>query len=145
MGGWAGGQSASAAQVDASIRYSYTQGFAPIHDIPPERPLTEQDWIRSGLALERNEVGLSRLSSWREYYQLRNLPPSSPIALLCTFPLTIYHAIEQFGQVPVAVAKMLQRSLRIHVVGAEKEINFLDLFQEVGFLLPEDLKVSAQT
>jgi hypothetical protein len=118
--------------------------LAPIPDIPPERRVTEEDWIRSGLVPERNEVGLSRLSSWRDYYQLRNLSPSSPIALLCTFPLTIYHAIEQFGHVPVAVARMLQRPLRIHVVGAEKEINFLDLFQEVGFLLPEDLQVSTK-
>jgi hypothetical protein len=36
---------------------------------------------------------------------------------------------------------MLNRSLRIHVVGVEKEMNFLDLFQEVGYLLPEDFMV----
>jgi len=38
---------------------------------------------------------------------------------------------------------MLKRPLRIHIVGVEKEANFLDLFQEVGFLLQEDFPVSA--
>jgi hypothetical protein len=46
------------------------------------------------------------------------------------------------GAVPITVAKMLNRQLRIHVVGIEKELNFLDLFKELAFLLPEDLKVS---
>jgi hypothetical protein len=55
--------------------------------------------------------------------------------------MTIYHAIVEYGEVPVTVAQMLKRPLRIHVVGAEKEINFLDLFSEVGYLLPEHLKV----
>ena len=55
--------------------------------------------------------------------------------------MTIYHAIERFGEVPVTVARMLKRPLRIHVVGAEKEMNFLDLFKEVSFLLPEDIEV----
>ena len=73
--------------------------------------------------------------------RLRDIPNSSPIPLLCTFPLTIYYAIERYGEVPVTVARMLKRPLRIHVVGAEKEMNFLDLFKEVGYLLPEDLQV----
>ena len=63
------------------------------------------------------------------------------MCLLLTFPLTIYHAIEKYGEVPVTVAKMLDRPLRIHVVGAEKEINFLDMFKEIIFLLPEDIQV----
>ncbi len=142
QGGWAGGQSSSASAVDARIRQSYAQGFSPILDIPPERRITNEDLLRSGLQHKRNGVGLLRLSSWNEYYKLRNLSPSSPVALLCTFPLTIYYAIEQFGSVPVTVARMLKRPLRIHVVGAEKEMNFLDLFQELAYLLPEDLQVS---
>jgi hypothetical protein len=36
---------------------------------------------------------------------------------------------------------MLKRPLRLHVVGIEKEMNFLDLFREVGYLLPSDLSV----
>lgn len=144
MGGWSGGKSASASQVDASVRQSYAEGFAPIVDIPPERRVTEEDLVRSGQQNKKNAVGLLAISSWKEYYRLRNIPASSPVCLLCTFPLTIYRAIEQFGEVPVTVSRMLKRPLRIHVVGAEKEMNFLDLFKELVFLLPEDLAVSSR-
>ena len=142
LGGWAGGESSSASQVDAAKRQSYAQGFAPIIDVPPERRIHDEDLGRAQLQGKRNSVGLIHLSSWKDYYNLRNIPPSSPVCLICTFPLTIYYAIEQFGDVPVTVARMLGRPLRIHVVGSEKELNFLDLFQELTFLLPEYLKVS---
>ena len=141
FGGWSGGKSYSASKVDATIRQSYSQGFAPIVDFPPERRITQDDIERSGMQSKRNAVGLLALSSWKEYYTVRNIPPTSPVCLLCTFPLTIYRAIEQYGDVPVTVARMLNRPLRIHVVGAEKEMNFLDLFKELTFLLPEDMKV----
>jgi hypothetical protein len=146
MDGWAGGESQSATTVDASIRRSYAQGFAPIPitAIPPERRVTREDLERAALD-ETNSVGLTILKSWKDYYSLRGIPSTSPVALLCTFPLTIYQAIVQYGEVPSTVAQMLKRPLRIHVVGAEKEMNFLDLFQEVGFLLPEDFQVRCQS
>lgn len=139
--GWAGGQSASARQVDPTVRQSYEEGFAPLalDQIPKQRP-TKQDYQEARLH-KKNVVGLWKLDSWQDYYKLRDIPPSSPVALLCTFPLTVYRAIEQYGEVPATVAQMLKRPLRIHVVGAEKEMNFLDLFQEVGYLLPENLQV----
>ncbi|MGK3754635.1 MAG: hypothetical protein ACI8RD_006944 [Bacillariaceae sp.] len=141
--GWAGGDSSSARQVDITTRKSYLQGFAPIPSdyLPPTQRVCDRDYERAGLLMKKNAVGLRRLLSWEDYYRLRDIPPQSPVALLCTFPLTIYHAIVEYGEVPVTVARMLRRPLRIHVVGTEKELNFLDLFKEVGFLLPEDLKV----
>uniref|UniRef100_A0A7S4AIQ1 Mitochondrial splicing suppressor 51-like C-terminal domain-containing protein n=1 Tax=Pseudo-nitzschia australis TaxID=44445 RepID=A0A7S4AIQ1_9STRA len=144
--GWAGGDSVSARQVDITLRSSFEQGFAPIpsDQLPPSQRVCDRDYERAGLLKKennKNAVGLWRLSSWEDYYRLRNIPPQSPVALLCTFPLTIYHAIVEYGEVPVTVARMLRRPLRIHVVGTEKELNFLDLFQELGFLLPEDLKI----
>jgi hypothetical protein len=140
--GWAGGHSASAKQVNPTIRQSYEEGFAPIptDQIPRQQRLMDQDFIRAGIE-EKNAVGLWMLKSWQDYYQLREIPSTSPVALLCTYPLTIYHAIVQYGEVPVTVARMLTRPLRLHVVGVEKEMNFMDLFQEVGYLLPEDLQV----
>ena len=142
--GWAGGDSSSARQVDITTRKSYLQGFAPIPSeyLPPMQRVCDQDYERL-LSKDKNTnaVGLRRLLSWEDYYRLRDIPPQSPVALLCTFPLTIYHAIVEYGEVPVTVARMLRRPLRIHIVGTEKELNFLDLFKEVGFLLPEDLKV----
>jgi hypothetical protein len=135
--GWAGGQSASARLVDPSIRRSYEDGFAPVVQIPPqERP---SGYDTAGLAL--TEIGFLKISTWKEYYQLRQIPLSSPVALLLTFPLTLYHAVATFGHVPVTVARMLKRPLRLHLVGVEKELNFLDLFREFGYLLPLDLEV----
>lgn len=135
--GWAGGQSQSAKTVDPSIRRTYAEGFAPLTDTPPQRRPTEEETAEFGT----NELGLVQLSTWKDYYKLRSIPLSSPAALLLTFPLTIYHALATFGEVPITVARMLSRPLRIHLVGIEKELNFLDIFQELGYLLPEDMKV----
>jgi hypothetical protein len=143
--GWKGGTSESAKTVDVSIRKSYAEGFAPLIEIPPQRPIEEADLQRANthlsLPIGRNSVGLLNLASWEQYYRLRDIPPTSPVALLCTFPLTIYYAIAQCGEVPCTVAQMLKRPLRVHIVGVEKEANFLDLFQEVGYLLPQDFSV----
>ena len=143
--GWAGGKSKSAKTVDISVRKSYSQGFSPLTDIPAERPVDMDDVEDANKNLStpilRNALGFLHLASWEHYYKLRGISPSSPVALLCTFPLTVYYAIESHGQVPCTVARMLKRPLRIHIVGVEKEANFLDLFREVGFLLPADFAV----
>ena len=36
---------------------------------------------------------------------------------------------------------MLERPLKIHLVGVEKELNFVDLFKQLAFLLPEKVCV----
>ena len=138
--GWAAGLSGSAQRVDASIRRSYSQGF--ILDaslIPPERHITDEDCVAAKIA--RDVRGLPILDSWSDYYNLRGIPLTSPVALLCTFPLTIFYALQKWGEVPITVAKMLGRKLRIHAVGIEKEMNFLDLFSELAYLLPQDLEI----
>ena len=140
--GWAGGDSASAITVDIHTRRSYQHGFAPVTECPPERHLTDMERNKSKLIC--NSCGILKVPSWKEYYQLRGIPFSSPIALLLTFPLTIYYSIVEYGEVPITVARMLKRPLRIHVVGIEKELNFIDLFKEIGFLLPEDTKVCVE-
>lgn len=138
MGGWSGGSSDSAQTVDATMRKSYAEGFHPvILGIPKEEPLS---WA-SVESKNKNEIGLLRLHSWKDYYRLRGIPDSSIVALLLTFPLTLYYSIVEYGQVPCTVARMLERPLRIHIVGAEKELNFLDIFREVIFLLPPDLSL----
>ena len=136
--GWSGGQSVSAKMVDPSVRRSYKVGFAPVANFPPQRRPTVDE--TAGFPV--NEIGLTQISSWKDYYRLRDIPLSSPVAILLTFPLTVYHAIATFGHVPVTVARMLKRPMRLHLVGVEKELNFLDIFQEVGYLLPNDFEVS---
>lgn len=101
--GWGGGESHSAKRVDASLRQSYAEGFHPIQDIPPERPISEEDV--QGADLTRNSLGFVNLTSWRDYYLLRGIPNTRPVALLSTFPLTVYYAILKYGEVPVTVAR----------------------------------------
>jgi len=137
--GWAGGNSFSAKTVEIRTRLSFQDGFNPIREIPPERRVTDTEINK--FELPRNSCGLLTLPSWKEYYELRGIPLSSPCALLLSFPLTIYHAIVEYGEVPVMVARILKRVIRVHVVGIEKELNFIDLFKEIGLLLPEDTKV----
>lgn len=144
MDGWKGGESESAKSIQLSTlqrRLSFVEGFHPVTGLPLERPVLAADITECDMQENRNEVGFLRLSSWDEYYRLRKIPSGSPVALLLTFPLTLYYAIVQYGEVPCTVAQMLNRPLRIHIVGVEKEINFLDLFKEVSFLLPEDFRV----
>jgi zinc finger MYND domain-containing protein 15 len=137
LGGWKGGTSTSAATVDVSQRRSFPEGFYPLTDIPSEVPLSNEE--RSHLP--QNALGFARLLSWTDYYALRRLSIDSPAALLLTFPLTMYYAIAEYGEVPCTVARLLGRPLRIHLVGVEKELNFLDLFKEVSFLLPTDFSI----
>lgn len=140
--GWSGGQSSSAKGINFMNRLSYSQGFAiDGRLLPPERPVNEDDVSRAGVTHE-SQCNLLDLNSWEEYYKVRDIPLESPVALLLTFPLTIYYALLKYGAVPITVARMLSRPIRIHVVGIEKELNFLDMFKELAFLLPRDLPVS---
>ncbi len=142
ISGWCGGHSDSAKKVDFMKRMSYEDGFA-LESIllPPERHVTKEDCKVANVSRE-SHCNLLNLNSWQEYYKLRRIPLQSPAALLLTFPLTMHYALLKHGAVPITVAKMLNRQLRIHVVGIEKELNFIDLFKELAFLLPEDMKVS---
>ncbi len=139
MDGWAGGSSESAQAVDVTKRKTYEEGFYPVTiGLPKEECLNDSIFTEWG---NRNEIGFLRLHSWQDYYRLREIPESSIVALLMTFPLTLYHLIVEYGQVPCTVARMLDRPLRVHIVGAEKELNFLDIFREVVFLLPQNVSL----
>lgn len=139
--GWEGGLGGTARNVELS-RKTFLEGFCledPL-SIPPSQHIEESEDYQ-----ERDERGLLILKSWDDYYRVRRIPLSSPVALLLTFPLTIYHSIQKYGEVPLTVANMLDRPMRLHVVGIEKELNFLDMFCEVGFILPRNIKVSYES
>ena len=137
FGGWNGGESQSAQIINVERRLTFKEGFHPIPDHPAEKPLSPEERAM----LPTNSLGFARLTSWEEYYKLRKIPLESPVALLLTFPLTVYHAIVEYGEVPCTVARLLDRALRLHLVGAEKELNFIDLFKEICFLLPQDFSI----
>jgi hypothetical protein len=141
--GWLSGMGKTSRFVDVSKRMSYQEGFVNIGpNLLPKEVNVNYSVAASISAVKANEQGLLSLNSWEDYYKVREIPLSSPVALLMTFPLTIYYAIQKYGEVPITVSRMLRRPLRVHVVGVEKELNFLDLFSEVGYLLPPDFSVS---
>lgn len=139
--GWKGGQSKSAERIDITQRLSYIHGFGlDASLIPQECQVTDEDCERSRVVRDPDSK-IIKLQSWEQYYKLRSIPIESHVALLMTFPLTIHYAFSEFGEVPITVSRMLNRPMRVHVIGVEKELNFLDLFKEVGYLLPLDLKI----
>ena len=130
FGAWLG---ESARSVDSEQRLTYSEGFAPIVDIPLEQDiqvdtLKAKNWD--------DELGLRRVGGWSEYYELRGIPLSSPVTLLLTFPLALYYATVEYAMVSCKVARIMDRPLRVDVVGVEKELLFLPLFQETRSCYP---------
>ncbi|KAL3676772.1 hypothetical protein R1sor_026720 [Riccia sorocarpa] len=91
---------------------------------PPDAPLLDYDKASSQLLL----------SGWGEYYHLRGLPLSSPVAAVLSFPLTLYSIVTS---ICVSTKNMLAkgREVTIHYLGPEGELDWLPAFTEIGHLL----------
>lgn len=74
------------------------------------------------------------LSGWAEYYNLRELPMSSPVAALLSFPLSLYHIVTSLS---VATKNHLTkgREVVVHYLGPEGELDWVPAFSELGHLL----------
>ncbi|KAM6175891.1 zinc finger MYND domain-containing protein 15 [Erethizon dorsatum] len=75
--------------------------------------------------------------SWQEYYMWRGLSLDSPMAVLLTYPLTVYYVITHL--VPQSFPELNiqnKQSLKIHVVEAGKEFDLVMVFWELLVLLP---------
>ncbi|XP_074839017.1 zinc finger MYND domain-containing protein 15 [Carettochelys insculpta] len=76
-------------------------------------------------------------SSWQEYYAWRGLPLSSPLAVLLTYPLSVYYIVTQLAPRHFPELKLLNKpSLKIHILEAGKEAEMAPLFWELSVLLP---------
>ena len=74
-----------------------------------------------------------RLSSWGEWYAWRQLPPDSPLALLLSWPLTVWSVLDRLG---LALPASPPRRVVVHYLGPEKEVMMLPLWAELARLLP---------
>ncbi|KIJ45180.1 hypothetical protein M422DRAFT_207452 [Sphaerobolus stellatus SS14] len=80
--------------------------------------------------------------NWKSYYEWRGLPLSSPAALLLHWPLTVYSLLKQLKLVPKLPTDLSdsvatsRRSLLIHYLGVEEELDYLPVFSELAFLFP---------
>lgn len=94
----------------------------------------EFDWALSdelvGLVgdLEKKEFS-EHAESWSDYYEMCNIPASSPVARFMTYPMTLYHCIRSYCEP--------REKFLIHIAGAETEIEIASLFQELLFFYPD--------
>ncbi|XP_030718062.1 zinc finger MYND domain-containing protein 15 isoform X2 [Globicephala melas] len=75
--------------------------------------------------------------SWQDYYTWRGLSLDSPMAVLLTYPLTVYYVITHL--VPQSFPELNiqnKQSLKIHVMEAGKEFDLIMVFWELLVLLP---------
>ncbi|KAG5634363.1 hypothetical protein H0H81_002242 [Sphagnurus paluster] len=72
---------------------------------------------------------------WSQYYAWRGLPMESPAVLLLHWPLSVYRMLHVLGftQVPPSGTR---RRLTVHLLGLDRELDFLPVFGELALLLP---------
>ncbi|TDL19724.1 hypothetical protein BD410DRAFT_751899 [Rickenella mellea] len=74
--------------------------------------------------------------NWTSYYGWRGLPLKSPAALLLHWPLTVYRLLYLLGFASPQATADKRRTIVIHYVGAEIELNFLPIFGELTLFFP---------
>lgn len=74
------------------------------------------------------------LSNWSEYYNIRYLPLSSPVADILSHPLTTYYILTALS---ISSKNLLQKGKEVilHYLGPEGELDWMPAFAEIGHLL----------
>lgn len=74
------------------------------------------------------------LSGWSEYYNLRSLPMSSPVADILSHPVTIYYILTALN---ISSKNLLLKGKEVilHYLGPEGELDWMPAFAEIGHLL----------
>ncbi|XP_074650829.1 zinc finger MYND domain-containing protein 15-like [Tubulanus polymorphus] len=96
------------------------------------------EWVlpSESVALESpiGDTSDAPLENWASYYKFIGLRLNSPISILLSFPLTLYYimtSLHRFQDCESVFGKAV-----VHVVGAEKEVDILPVFTQLGMLLP---------
>jgi hypothetical protein len=122
-------------------RSVYTWGFLLLEDQHireragwklPDNQIPWLDFALSGSSPPRNPPSFEH--TWAEYYKWRGLPIQSPAALLLHWPLTVYKLLHSLGLVPTQPPTE-RRRLTVHLLGIEKELDFLPVFVSLCFYL----------
>ncbi|KAJ4838685.1 hypothetical protein Tsubulata_003117 [Turnera subulata] len=92
------------------------------------RDLPFQNHLRDGISSP------ILLSGWSEYYDLRSLSLSSPVADILSHPLTVYYILTALS---ISTKNLLLRGKEviIHYLGPEGELDWMPAFAEIGHLL----------
>lgn len=94
-------------------------------EFPPDEPFD---------AYHDGAPSLILLSGWPEYYNLRSLPMTSPVAAILSHPLTVYHTITAMA-INCKNKLVKGRKVIVHYLGPEAELDWLPAFGEIGHLL----------
>eukprot|EP00850_Spirogloea_muscicola_P013601 SM000093S24412 [mRNA] locus=s93:122051:125489:- [translate_table: standard] len=122
------------------------QGPAAAHFWPPGSAAAPgpsgggvEDWRLSVFKTSRRastaDAPAHQLATWQDYYAWSGLPLDSPAALLLHLPLTVYHALNLSSITTPCTRREL---VVVHLIGADKELQALDVFTELLLLLPID-------
>ncbi|KAK9155746.1 hypothetical protein Sjap_003226 [Stephania japonica] len=95
-------------------------------EYPPDIPF--HGLIRDGMSTP------VLLSSWSEYYNLRSLPLSSPVAAILSYPLTVYYILMALN---ISSKNLLLKGKEVvvHYLGPQGELDWMPAFAEIGHLL----------
>eukprot|EP00850_Spirogloea_muscicola_P018552 SM000171S03241 [mRNA] locus=s171:271358:274709:+ [translate_table: standard] len=98
-----------------------------------------EDWRLSVFKTSRRastaDAPAHQLATWQDYYAWSGLPLGSPAALLLHLPLTVYHALNLSS---ITTSFTRRELVVVHLIGADKELQALDVFTELLLLLPVD-------
>lgn len=83
-----------------------------------------------------SDYDLRGIMDWKTYCDARQLPLVSPLPLLLDAPLTVFWAIQKYMTDMKDTATTLPDTMRILLMGPEKEMDQWPLFAELGSLLP---------
>jgi hypothetical protein len=106
---------------------------------------TQEDWSMpieqcpkwEPLPAEISGTVAARPQNWTEYYNLRDVSLDSPLAMILTFPMTVYRVLTILSQ-RESHSNILEpgSSICIHLIGAAKELDQAPMFGDLPFLFP---------
>jgi hypothetical protein len=83
----------------------------------------------------QKEFPEASLKNWQDYYAFRQLPLSSPVAVLLSNPLTLYYALTQILNTHKRIKN--KKHLEIFILGPERELDECIVFEELAHLMPD--------
>ncbi|KAK1368367.1 Zinc finger MYND domain-containing protein 15 [Heracleum sosnowskyi] len=100
--------------------------------------LNEDEYPHDSPFESRSRDGMSSpiLYRWSDYYSLRSLPLSSPVADILSHPFTVYHILTA---VDTNSKNLLLhgKEVTVHYVGPEAELDWIPAFTEISHVLNE--------
>ncbi|KAL7591625.1 hypothetical protein Lser_V15G32084 [Lactuca serriola] len=90
----------------------------------------------------KSKSNLVIISGWPEYYNLRSLPISSPVAHILSHPLTVYYILTTLS-ITSKNLLLKGKNVILHYIGPEEELDCLPAFSEIDSTLngPGNLQI----